>query len=234
MKNNDPSIQTLLKSGKKYAFLLQSPEGKLFVVAAVGFITVLIANLFLFFFSPSLAGILLIAFFVNFFGSRLASILVCLEGGLSPLFIIGYHAVLESIGVGLVFPLFVFFLRKEIEIKWLNTSMQKIQNAVHKYGFWLKKGRGLGLFLFVLLPVQVAGPVSGAIVGYFLRYKLQENLSIILSSTFTSVMLYVWGGKEVIIRLKAWSSQASLIILIVILVLIGLHLSSLLKWIRSK
>lgn len=134
---------------------------------------------------------LILAFFAHAFGGRAAGVGLCIIGGLNMTWSILYNFFLEILIVCFTYALFVYSIKNYIKIPWLMTFMNNLIRKANKNKEKVQKYGWLGLFLFVMIPLPVTGPVIGSIIGYLLRIKLWQNFSAVFLGTLAAIVLWV-------------------------------------------
>jgi uncharacterized membrane protein YdjX (TVP38/TMEM64 family) len=65
----------------------------------------------------------------------------------------------------------------------LERRARKHKEKIEKYGW-------IGLFLFVMTPLPVTGPVIGSIIGSLVKMKLLKNFSAVLLGTLGAIIAW--------------------------------------------
>jgi uncharacterized membrane protein len=97
----------------------------------------------------------------------------------------------------LFYPLFIMswnrLLNFETLRRWadrLHGSAEHYRGRIHRYGV-------IGLFLFVLFPFWMTGPIVGAIIGYLMGLRHRVTLSVVIAGTFFATAGWAWMLKYV-------------------------------------
>jgi len=83
--------------------------------------------------------------------------------------------------------------------------MQKSKQSAEKYEPLIKRYGIIGLILFVLSPLAMTGPVVGSFVGYLIGLRHFTTLTVVLSTTLTAIILWVYLIKNFEVMLIAYS-----------------------------
>ena len=90
------------------------------------------------------------------------------------------------------------------------------------------------MFLFVIFPLQMTGPVFGSMLGYLMDLRMRTNLTIVMLATFFSIVVYVIMGKEMLLRIKDLSFVSPWVVGLILLILVLFHIRSIQKWKKTK
>jgi len=138
------------------------------------------------------AKTLIYAFFVHAFGGRAAGVGLCIMNGLNGLWTVTYNFYLEVLIVCFTYSIFVLAMRRQFKAGWIvlfrNNMMIKanqFRDKIEKYGW-------VGIFVFVMIPLPVTGPVVGSIIGYLLNMKVWHNLTAVFLGTLTAIVIWFY------------------------------------------
>ena len=92
---------------------------------------------------------------------------------------------------------------------WLEEAAESNKDKIRRYGI-------PSLFIFVLIPFWMTGPVVGCVIGFFLGIKPWVNLAIVLSATAMACLGWAVFLKELHERTADFSPFAPLILLVFI------------------
>ncbi len=133
---------------------------------------------------------LALTFFAHTFGGRAAGIGLCIMNGFGPIVTILYNFYLEVLIVCFTYSIFVLTTNNYIQVVWVQNFIERLsqkaiekKEKIHSYGW-------IGLFIFVMLPLPVTGPVMGAVIGYMLGINLFKNFSAIGSGTLAAIIVW--------------------------------------------
>ena len=142
--------------------LFQTVEGKLLIIGA--FLTIVLV-LFLGiygFIDFSATKILFFVFLSHIMGSRAGGIGLCILNGFSPLTTIAYNFFIEVLIVCFTYSGFVLSTTNYLKVEWIKRFMDKLavkalerKEKISSYGW-------IGIFIFVMAPLPVTGPVVGS------------------------------------------------------------------------
>lgn len=200
-----------------------SPEGRIFLsglVLAVLYVAWLGLSLL---FTPE--------HFHAFVGMTATNILFGRAAGLAFGYALHYgHAIvvpvniaIETILVFIFYPLFVFSVRRLLVFNALKNAFERLhrvaemnQDKIRRYGI-------PGLFLFVLLPFLMTGPVVGSIIGFLLGLKPWVNMTVVLSGTYLACIAWAFILYELHERVEEFSPFAPIILvgIIIAIVIVG-------------
>ena len=136
------------------------------------------------------AKTLVLTFFAHTFGGRAAGIGLCIMNGFGPTVTILYNFYLEALIVCFTYSIFVLTTNNYIQVVWVQNFIERLsqkaiekKEKIHSYGW-------IGLFIFVMLPLPVTGPVMGSVIGYMLGINLFKNFSAIGSGTLVAIIMW--------------------------------------------
>ncbi|MFH0920338.1 MAG: small multi-drug export protein [Fibrobacterota bacterium] len=142
-------------------------------------------------FDPRLSRTILACMGFNLIGGRAAGIGVFIYEGFSPWLTVLLSSIVEILIVMTVYPLFIMALNNTIRIAWIKRLademeklVQKNENMVRTHGWW-------GLVVYIFVPLPMTGPVSGAFIGYLLRFSGVKTFSAVICGT--SLISLLWA-----------------------------------------
>ena len=164
---------------------------------------------------------------IHIMGGRALGIAICLSNDISAFYTILYNFFLEIVIVLITYGIFVLIMRNIIQPKLFRSAVRQAELAAQSQKTRIKKYGVIGLFLFVMFPFFMTGPVIGAIIGYLLNYRAVNTFLIVFSGTLSSIMLYTLAGNKAINfinqfihidLIKKWGTIISLVAIVVFLV----------------
>ena len=190
------------KGLKKLAYLIREHlnliEVKILFVGLVLTALTGIYLLYLLFTDPGLYKVLSSTAVIHVMGGRGLGILTCLSAGISLFYTILYNFFLEVVIVLVAYGIVVLVMRNIIQPKLFDSAVRKAELTAQSQKTKIKKYGSIGLFLFVMFPFFMTGPVIGAIIGYLLNYRAINNFLIVFSGTLTSILIYALIGNNII------------------------------------
>jgi uncharacterized membrane protein len=165
-------------------------------------------------------------------GGRGLGILTCLTAGISLFYTILYNFFLEVVIVLIAYGIVVLVMRNIIQPKLFHSAVRKAELTAQSQKTRIKKYGSIGLFLFVMFPFFMTGPVIGAIIGYLLNYRAIHNFLIVFSGTLTSILIYAFIGDNTInfinqyIPIDVLKKWSGIIIAVLIVVFLIYHLKT--------
>ena len=164
---------------------------------------------------------------LHLMGGRALGVMTCLSSGLPIAATIAYNFFIEVVIVLVAYGVFVLVMRNVIEPKLLKATVRQAELTAQSQRTRVKRYGAVGLFLFVMFPFMMTGPVVGAIIGYLLHYKPAGTFSIVFGGTLTSLVVYALMGRrmlEIVNRhvdleqLRLWGGLALVILVVVFVV----------------
>lgn len=138
------------------------------------------------------AKILVLVFFAHTFGGRAAGIGLCILNGYSAFPTIIYNFYIEVLIVSFTYTGFIYSTTRYLKIKWLVKFMERLAAKALEQKDRIKPYGWIGIFLFVMAPLPVTGPVVGSIIGYMLRLSLVRNFSATFLGTLTAIIVWFY------------------------------------------
>ncbi len=158
------------------------------------FLSVLLAGIIIYYLFTDMetAEAMLLTLVAHTFGGRAAGIGICILHDFGSMVTIGYNFYLEILIVCIIYGLFVLTTIDYLQIKWLNTLISRLEQKAHGQKTKIESYGWIGIFLFVMIPLPVTGPVIGSIIGYMLGIKPVKNLSATFLGTLTAIILWFY------------------------------------------
>lgn len=188
--------------------------------------------LYLLFTDPSLYSVLSSTAVVHLMGGRALGIARCLSAGISLFTTILYNFYLEIVIVLVAYGIIVLIMRNVIQPKLFHSAVRQAELTAQSQKTNIKRYGAIGLFLFVMFPFFMTGPVIGAVIGYLLNYKAINNFLIVFSGTLTSIIIYALVGNRVIsfinqyIEIELLKKWGGVVVGVLIIVFLIYHLKT--------
>lgn len=163
---------------------------------ALSFLTGL-CLLYLLFTNLDLYSVLSSTAIVHLMGGRALGVATCLSADISPFYTILYNFLLEVVIVLVTYGIVVLIMRNIIQPKLFRSAVRQAEKAAQDQRTNIKKYGTIGLFLFVMLPFLMTGPVIGSLIGYLLNYRPINNFLIVFSGTLSSIAIYALIGNNI-------------------------------------
>ncbi len=176
--------------GKQKSRLHRTPAGMIFLAGVI--MSILLAGVIGYVGTTDLqtAKTLLLVFVAHTFGGRAAGISLCIIGNFNEIWTIVYNFYLEVLIVCFTYSAFVLSVRHYITFRPLRLFFIRLERNARRQKHKIENYGWFGLFVFVMAPLPVTGPVIGSIIGYLLKMPLWRNLSAILLGTLTAIVLW--------------------------------------------
>jgi uncharacterized membrane protein len=237
MMNFFNRLFSLCKKGlKKLAYLIRERldmiEVKILLLGLVLTALTGIYFLYLLFTDPGLYKVLSSTAIIHIMGGRALGIVTCLSAGISLFYTISYNFFLEVVIVLIAYGMVVLVMRNIIQPKLFDRAVRQAEFTAQSQKTKIKKYGSIGLFLFVMFPFFMTGPVIGAIIGYLLNYRAVNNFLIVFSGTLASIVIYALIGNNIInfinqyIHIDVLKKWGGIIIAVLIVVFLIYHLKT--------
>jgi len=151
---------------------------------------------------------------------RAAGLSFGFAAGLPNWIVVGANGLIETIQVMLVYPLFVLSWRSLLEIRALNKFMLRTRRAAERHEKKIQRFGIPGLFVFVLIPFWMTGPVIGSVIGFFLGLRAWVNLVVVLSGTWLAVFGWAWVLRKLQRQAEVLGTYVPFTIVVAVIVLI--------------
>jgi uncharacterized membrane protein len=125
--------------------------------------------------------------------------------GLGHAQVVPLNMLVETIQVLVVYPLFALSWRQLIRVPRLQPLVKRMHHSAESQEGAVRKFGLIGLFVFVLVPFWMTGPVVGAIIGFLIGLRPWVNLVVVLVSTY--VAIGVWG--LLLNELNVWAATVN-------------------------
>lgn len=172
--------------------LHESTEGKVLLIGICMAIGLIVLILFMLVADPGHAKNLILAFLAHAFGGRAAGVGLCIMAGIPRFWNTAYNFYLEILIVCFTYSLFVFSLKQRLQFRWAINITRNLMDKARKHKDKIEAYGWIGLFLFVMIPLPVTGPVVGSIIGYLLRMNIWRNLSAVFLGTLAAIVVWVF------------------------------------------
>jgi len=216
--NNKLTGESLIKmTAGDRARAFSTPEGR---ILFSGLVSSLFYGIFLiisYFISPQNFQVFIGMTATNILFGRAAGMSFGYALGFDHLIVLPVNLAIETILVLLVYPLFVFSWQHLLVIRSLERFMRRVKNAADINKEKIRRYGIPSLFLFVLFPFWMTGPVIGCVIGFFLGLRPWTNMGIVLSATALACLGWAILLKRLHEHVADFSPFAPLILLIVII-----------------
>ncbi|WP_415407200.1 small multi-drug export protein [Sulfurovum sp. CS9] len=154
------------------------------------FILLLLSALFF----PNYLQLLLSITATNIIFGRISGLSIGIASQMDTTLLIAFNIFIESIMVLILYPLFVLSWNKLYLISYqpLNQFLERSKVTAHKYKPIIKRYGVIGLFLFVLTPFAMTGPVIASFVGFLIGFRHHVTLLVVLSSTLIAIIIWFY------------------------------------------
>lgn len=138
------------------------------------------------------AETLALVFAAHTFGGRAAGVGLCIYAGMGALPAIGYNFFLEVLIVCFTYAGFVLSTKHYLRVGWIMAAMDRLNKKAIEKKDKIQPYGWIGIFLFVMVPLPVTGPVIGSIVGYLIRLGPFRNFTATLLGTLTAITIWFY------------------------------------------
>lgn len=139
------------------------------------------------------AKVAFVVFITHCVGSRAGGIGLCLLNGFDPVSTIALNFYQECLIVCYTYAGFVLTTSGIFKAAWIKRYMGKLREKAEEKKEKIGRWGWIGIFVFVMAPLPVTGPVVGTIIGYMLRMRLFSNFSAAGLGTLTANIAWCYG-----------------------------------------
>jgi uncharacterized membrane protein len=207
--------------------LFNTTEGRIFLLGIAIALAGLIVMGGVAFWSPHTSSMIGAMSFTNIVFGTIVSMSIGYTAGYGHALVIAVNMWVETVMVLLFYPVFVLSMRKLVEFPRLGRFLERTQAAaerhhdiVHRYGI-------AGLFLFVLFPFWMTGPLVGSAIGYLLGFPAWLTLTVVIAGNFFTMAGWAYLLFGLYTRAAVFGPWAPVLIigLIILFILAGYQLN---------
>jgi len=169
-----------------------SQEGRILYLGLALIGALLVVVLFFLVIDPPVARTLVFAFFAHSMGGRAAGIGLCIATDYGRIFTIAYNFYIELALVFVSYASFVLTLKHYINFKYLSIAVKNAEKKAHKHEKIISRFGWAGLFIFVMVPFPLTGPVLGSFMGYLIKMKMRSIFSAVFSGTLAAIVMWTY------------------------------------------
>ena len=131
---------------------------------------------------------------IDMFSGKEAALPVALQGG-APWWLVAQVSALQHVALGtLAFPIFLFLLhRYKDRDNLVMRRLRRIEKAAEGHRAFVTKWGPIGVFLFMMVPFLVNGPLVGAILGRIAGIRTKYLILPVVGASLLSSMLWARG-----------------------------------------
>ncbi len=177
----------------RYINLFRLAEVRLLLAGILMSLALLAAISYFWITDISTAKTLLLALLAHLFGGRAAGVGLCIMNNFNLVWTALYNFYLELLIICFTYSIFVLSINNYIKARWIKTLTGRFAEKAQKHRTRIENHGWIGLFVFVMVPLPVTGPVFGVIIGFLLQVKLWHNLTAVSLGTLTAIIVWVIG-----------------------------------------
>ncbi|MCP3942148.1 MAG: small multi-drug export protein [Desulfobacteraceae bacterium] len=173
--------------------LFRTFEGRLLLTGIILTVVLLIFLSIYAFLDFDTTKTLFFVFIAHLVGSRAGGIGLCILNGFGHFTTITYNFFLEVLIVCFTYSGFVLSTTNYLKVEWIKKVMEKLAEKAMEKKEKLKAYGWIGIFLFVMAPLPMTGPVVGSIIGYMLNLGLIRTFSATALGTLAANIIWDLG-----------------------------------------
>lgn len=154
---------------------------------------------------------------------RAAGIYLGLTTGLNLAIVLMINFIIDTLWVLLMYPIVIFTMKRLLSFGWIEQSVRKIVDAAQKRRALIDRYGVAGLFVFVVCPLPMTGPIVGGVIGNLIGLSDWTNIGVILSATYVSLALWAVILVGLYRQLEGYGSiaVASVLVLLIVVGMLG-------------
>jgi uncharacterized membrane protein len=185
-------LQRYLKYHPRLTRFLFNPAGLVFLMGSLLFAGMSLGWLAIFLLDPPVAGHMAATVATEVFPGKEFSTAVGLGLGLHPVIVFGIVFVQNLITTSWVYPLFYTFRRHQVgKDNFFGYFFTKVEREAKQHEGFIRTWGAWGIFLFMLIPFAVNGPLIGAILGKLAGIRTRYILPALVGATAVSTAAWV-------------------------------------------
>jgi uncharacterized membrane protein len=185
-------LERYLKFHPSIARFLFNPAGFTFLIGWFLFFGMSLGWIGIFLLDPEAARRIALTLAAEVFPGKEAATALGITVGLNPVIVFGTVFVQDLITTMWVYPLFYLFRRNQAgKQNFFGYFFAKMERNAKKHQAFIEKWGAWGIFLFMLIPFAVNGPLIGAIVGKLAGIRTRFILPAVVGSTMISTAYWV-------------------------------------------
>lgn len=200
--------------------LFKGKEGNIFLLALFMIFLLVVLIIFCYQIDSSLASKITALALSNIFVGRVPSLSLGYASELSHFIIISVNIYIEIIMVMVIYPLFVLSFKGIVKIKALENFFEEVKQKKNEHKASFDKYGKFALFVFVLIPFWMTGPIVGSIIGYLIGMRHYNIIFIVFISTILSISLWAIFLQEIMDLILGLDSEFMWVILFFLILLL--------------
>lgn len=170
--------------------LFQNAEGRILIFGIILLALLIIGLGYCASIDLSLVKVLTITGVLNGFAGRGAGVGLCILNGYGPLLTISYNIYIEIMVVCFTYSLFVLTVNNVVQVQFIRKFMRRLEEKAKHQKDKIESYGWIGIFLFVMVPLPVTGPVMGTIIGYMLKMRMFSNFTATITGTLSAIIIW--------------------------------------------
>jgi len=200
--------------------LLKTTEGHILSLGiAIAFLGLIVMGVVAFWSIPTsrMIGTMSVT---NIIFGRAVSMSIGYAGGSGHAIVIAVNMWVETVVVLLFYPVFVFSIRKLVELPRLKRLLERTRAAAERHRNKVRRYGVIGLFLFVWIPFWMTGPVVGSAIGFLLGFPAWLTMLVVLAGTYTAIVAWAYLLFDIYTRAASFGPWAPILIIVLIILMI--------------
>lgn len=187
-------LERYLRYHPRVTRFLFNPAGFIFIMGWILYVGMVIGWIGIWLVDKAAAEKCVAVVIAELTGGREAAIpLGIITFGLPPLLVAGISFTQDLISTAWIYPAFYLFRERNVgRDNFAGYFFAKMEHKAEEHKEFIERYGAVGLFLFMLIPFAINGPLIGAIIGKLAGIRTRYILPTVILATFTATAL--WTG----------------------------------------
>ena len=223
----EPKTNRAPESRPLWRELFRTTEGRILLIGIAATLAGLVFMGLIAFWSPQTSRMIGAMTFFNVVFGRAVSMSIGYAGGYGHTIVVAVNMWVETVMVLLFYPLFVFSVRKLVELPRLKRLLDRTHKAAERHHDKVRQYGIVGLMIFVWFPFWMTGPVVGSAIGYLLGFSAWLTVTVVLIGTYIAMAgwAYLMSGLHTKAATFGPWAPVLVIVLLILIMLAGYWLN---------
>ncbi len=137
------------------------------------------------------------------FAGREGGVQVSTAGGVPVVFVFALSATQDLAAFFLTYPLFLMYLRRNKDKdNFLMRRVRRIEAAALHHEAYVRRWGPVGLFLFMLIPFTINGPLVGGVLGRIAGIPTRRLLLPVVAAALVGAAAWAFFAEQTVGRLR--------------------------------
>lgn len=169
------------------------PIRRLLMIGGALLVTLTVEIVVMTLLDPALARAAITGIAVEVFTGREGGIPIALQGGVPPLLVWQLSVTQDLMAVAITFPLIAYTLeRYHDSTRWPMRILHRMERAALRHHDAIRKWGPVGVFVFMVLPFMVNGPLVATTAGFLTHMPGKRLAAAVVGGTMVAAAGWVW------------------------------------------